>query len=410
MSRRIFDPFVYRRPDGQARRLRRAFDEHGEAVVSWMDTAKVFSIEPVVTWRRIPEELERHAPISSAKNRTGSPSYCIGLGGLRFLFGLIKANSDVVKAIAWFESEVTPWMNSASGPEVIRPVRDAPVFDSSPIEPTIVEEFRRPAAGGHRSPGKEIETFSFEGRTLEGTVVDDIELISLLDICNFSGVKNASDVASRLEEQDKRDIVSIDVTGRRQVMTFVTEAGFYDAITSFRMRKDHPNYEIVRRFKRWVFADVLPTLRKTSRYEMGGGSSRISQGLDLDAIRAIVAPISQSIQLLQFEQQRQAMALMLAQSQSRSDGTVEVAPDGYYRLVRWAKSKGIHLESDQWKDESDRCTEMSQRTPFQVIWRKPPGYRKAARMFHRSVLERWYTAYCRRNGLGRTQPLNGVDR
>lgn len=56
----------------------------------------------------------------------------------------------------------------------------------------------------------------------------------------------------------KRDI--IDNLGRTQSASFVTESGLYALIFGSKL-------ESAKEFKRWVTSEVLPTIRKTGRYE-----------------------------------------------------------------------------------------------------------------------------------------------
>ena len=47
--------------------------------------------------------------------------------------------------------------------------------------------------------------------------------------------------------------------GRTQQMTFINESGFYSLVLASRL----PN---AKKFKRWVTAEILPTIRKTGGY------------------------------------------------------------------------------------------------------------------------------------------------
>lgn len=86
----------------------------------------------------------------------------------------------------------------------------------------------------------------------------------------MADVSNVPHALSRLDDDEKGAIVSNDSAGRPNKLSYVTEAGFYKLVFSFRLRKEHPAYDRLKRFKRWVLHEVLPTIRKTGTYSLPG--------------------------------------------------------------------------------------------------------------------------------------------
>ena len=82
----------------------------------------------------------------------------------------------------------------------------------------------------------------------------------LADICGPLGLR-AGAVKGRLKEDGINSIDTVDSAGRRNSLLFVTEGNLYRAI--FQSRK--PEAE---RFADWVTEEVLPSIRKTGRYEV----------------------------------------------------------------------------------------------------------------------------------------------
>lgn len=82
------------------------------------------------------------------------------------------------------------------------------------------------------------------------------------DVCAALGIGRTDDGVSRLDP-DEKGAVSIRTLGGAQQMTVVNEAGLYDMILTSRKPAAKP-------FRRWVTSEVLPTLRRTGRYEMPG--------------------------------------------------------------------------------------------------------------------------------------------
>ena len=81
----------------------------------------------------------------------------------------------------------------------------------------------------------------------------------LADVCGVIGIANARNVRSRLEEDDVRQMDTIDSLGRNQQVTFITESGLYDVIIRSDSEKAKP-------FRKWVTSEVLPSIRKHGAY------------------------------------------------------------------------------------------------------------------------------------------------
>jgi prophage antirepressor-like protein len=82
----------------------------------------------------------------------------------------------------------------------------------------------------------------------------------LADICKVLEIANVADAASRLDD-DEKGFALTDTLGGEQSMAIINESGLYSLV--LRSRKP-----AARRFKRWVTADVLPTIRRTGGYGM----------------------------------------------------------------------------------------------------------------------------------------------
>jgi prophage antirepressor-like protein len=80
------------------------------------------------------------------------------------------------------------------------------------------------------------------------------------DVCRALGTLNAADATRQLDE-DEKGIDSADTLGGHQEMVVVSESGLYALI--FKSRKPHAV-----RFRKWITAEVLPSLRTTGAYFM----------------------------------------------------------------------------------------------------------------------------------------------
>lgn len=103
-------------------------------------------------------------------------------------------------------------------------------------------------------------------------VINDEPMFCLIDICKALEIKNATDVAKRLDEDE---LTRLNLGSRAGETNFITESGLYAVI----LRSDKPN---AKKFRKWVTSEVLPSIRKTGGYGMpkttGGQIQLLAQG------------------------------------------------------------------------------------------------------------------------------------
>jgi prophage antirepressor-like protein len=79
------------------------------------------------------------------------------------------------------------------------------------------------------------------------------------DVCMVLGILNSSDALKRIPEDGVAQTYLIDNLGRKQLTNVVNEPALYELI----FRSDKPS---ARAFQKWVYSEVLPSLRKTGGY------------------------------------------------------------------------------------------------------------------------------------------------
>ena len=103
----------------------------------------------------------------------------------------------------------------------------------------------------------ELQIFNNEEFGSVSTITNDNEtMFCLSDICKALEIKNATDVAKRLEEDE---VTRLNLGSQSGETNFVTESGLYAVI----LRSDKPN---ARKFRKWVTSEVLPSIRKNGGY------------------------------------------------------------------------------------------------------------------------------------------------
>lgn len=110
----------------------------------------------------------------------------------------------------------------------------------------------------------ELQVFETEEHHTFRTVDRDGEpWFVLVDVCRALDLKNPSDAASRLDDDEKMTLALTEgqsgVRGGARSMTVINESGLYTLV----LRSDKPG---AKKFKKWVTSEVLPSIRKTGGY------------------------------------------------------------------------------------------------------------------------------------------------
>lgn len=105
-------------------------------------------------------------------------------------------------------------------------------------------------------------SFEFEQNPFRIVMIGETPWFVANDLATVLGYAQAA-FMTRILDEDEKGLHTVQTLGGPQVMSLISEGGMYHA--AFKSRK-----EAAVRFRKWVTADLLPTLRKTGRYEMPG--------------------------------------------------------------------------------------------------------------------------------------------
>ena len=106
-----------------------------------------------------------------------------------------------------------------------------------------------------------ITVFDYETSSVRTFLINNEVYFVAKDICEVLAISNPNNVYQRLHQDDIQSMDIEDSIGRKQKMYVVSESGLYDLI--FESRKDD-----AKAFRRWVTNEVLPSIRKTGKYEL----------------------------------------------------------------------------------------------------------------------------------------------
>lgn len=104
----------------------------------------------------------------------------------------------------------------------------------------------------------------------------------LKDVCKVLDITNPRNVFNRLDD-DEKGVHQIDTLGGKQQMQVISESGLYAVI----LRSDKPE---AKPFRKWVTSEVLPSIRKTGRYESKPPQKKSVRILDLRGLKVVSNP------------------------------------------------------------------------------------------------------------------------
>lgn len=104
----------------------------------------------------------------------------------------------------------------------------------------------------------QITQFQFEQHEVRIVEINGEPWWIAMDVADSLGYSDAYKMTSRLDEDEKQNL-QIGGFGNRGV-TIINESGLYSAV----LGSEKPE---AKRFKKWVTAEVLPTIRKTGQYQ-----------------------------------------------------------------------------------------------------------------------------------------------
>jgi prophage antirepressor-like protein len=114
--------------------------------------------------------------------------------------------------------------------------------------------------------------FDFDSQSIRVLTINNEPWFVAQDICRVLEIKNVSKALSRIDEEDKGAITSSDTIGRQQNYTVINESGFYSLLLGSRKLVAKP-------FKRWVTKEVLPSIRKTGKYQLENNREAIADSI-----------------------------------------------------------------------------------------------------------------------------------
>ena len=90
------------------------------------------------------------------------------------------------------------------------------------------------------------------------------------DVAGILGYQKTADAIRVHVDDEDKGVCDLQTPGGKQSMTIINESGLYSLILSSKL-------PTAKKFKRWVTSEVLPSIHKTGRYEMGSSKKRMDE-------------------------------------------------------------------------------------------------------------------------------------
>jgi anti-repressor protein len=164
--------------------------------------------------------------------------------------------------------------------------------------------------------------FNFNGHDVRIFLIDGADWWVAADVCDPLDIANVSKAVSRLDDDEKTTITLSD-SGRPVKVLLVNEPGLYSLIGSSRK----PEAKV---FKRWVNHEVLPSIRKTGKYELAKPASQLQV---LEQMMAVFSEQQRQLEAIDRKQAEQAM-----QIESITDRLDDA---DYYTVLQWCIKQRI---------------------------------------------------------------------
>lgn len=106
-----------------------------------------------------------------------------------------------------------------------------------------------------------LSIFNYTQQDVRIVMIENEPWFVAIDICTCLGLENVSRAVAYLDKEDLTQCKITDKIGRQQSIYCINEGGLYNLI--FKSEKEEAKV-----FKRWVTHEVLPSIRKTGKYEL----------------------------------------------------------------------------------------------------------------------------------------------
>lgn len=156
----------------------------------------------------------------------------------------------------------------------------------------------------------QLTVFNYECNKVRNVVIKGEPWFVLADICKILELSNPTMVAKKL---DKDERAKSDLGLQERNVTLINESGLYAVI----LRSDKPQ---AKPFRKWVTSEVLPTIRKTGKYESKSADDYKVRNLAVKEMNARSRQAQTLVRLAHLTQNVTCKEAMIAQAANTVSG------------------------------------------------------------------------------------------
>ena len=196
-----------------------------------------------------------------------------------------------------------------------------------------------------------LQVFNYEDRNVRTVIKDGEPWFIAKDVCDILGIKNSRDAMTRLDEDEKADVVLND--GRQnRAMTIINEPGLYNLI----LRSDKAE---AKTFKRWITHEVLPAIRKTGVYDQNKKSCSSMADWLLES--------AMFMKKLEEDQKRQQEELEeISHSQRLIQGKVDILNDKEFTIMGYANMNNLSVDNSVANSLGRKAASLSRKKGYYI--------------------------------------------
>ena len=194
----------------------------------------------------------------------------------------------------------------------------------------------------------DIQIFDYADEVIRTAFSDEGEpLVCAADLARAVGLKSPERAYSRIDP-DHKVMLKTQTLGGGQEMTYLTESGAYEFLVGLRLKANSPHQDRIKKFRKWVFEDVLPTIRRTGGYSAHPveteavklapimdeieANIRLARLLGLSENQALLAARNRILRVLQFDIQSEFQLSLPSPGNKVQRIVTEVAAVVYERV------------------------------------------------------------------------------
>lgn len=179
-----------------------------------------------------------------------------------------------------------------------------------------------------------LTVFDFNSSPVRTLVINNDPWFIAKDVCNLLEIINVSQALQALDPDEKL-IYSLDISGQNRDTALISESGLY----TLAIRSNKPQ---AKPFRKWVTSDVLPSIRKTGKYE---ARPKFDIPTTLSAALLLASKQAETIELQQQKIALDAPYTAMGQIIEQADGELTITE--YAKVIGVGRNKLFDLLRDK---------------------------------------------------------------